>query len=725
MPSVARAQFLFSLVLALPCSAALAQQATTAAPEPGPLQTVEIKASASAYDARRDDTAAKIVVGRDEILKNGDATIADVLKRLPGITIGGVPGRGGEIRMRGMGSGYTQVLLNGEPSPPGFSLDALAPDLIERIEIMRAATAEYSTQAIAGTINIVLKRAIVTGQRELKTTIQSERGQAGGNLNFQLSDQAGAYSYAVGGGVASSRQERPASGTTTLLDPAGDALVRRDQAVTTQGTYQGVNLAPRVNLNLGPGDVLTWQSFLAFNTYGGPSVERTITTLGAPPDYASAASTVVQRTLLARSDLAWTHKIEGGAKVDAKVGVSTGMRTVARFASEYDAAGTLALQRRLDSRPQDRGLTASGKYATSLLEHHALTAGWDGAWSGRSEDRTEQDLPSAGAPATLTQAFDAAVVRLALFAQDEWTITQRWSAYLGLRWEGIRTRTNGADFAQVANRSAVWSPLLQTLYKLPGTKQDQVRLALTRTYRAPVTNELIARRIRAVNNSASTPDEQGNPRLLPELAWGVDLAFEHYLDGGGLLSASSYVRRIQDNARNNVFLVDGRWVSMPVNTGKAESHGVELEAKFPLRALVKAAPGIDLRANLARYWSTLDSLPGPNNRLISQSPWSANLGIDYKADRLPLTLGASYSFQNGGPVRFSLNEFDYSTPKRTLDLYALAKFTPKAQLRLSVANALHQRYMTAVTWIDGSGALSDATFTPTATVFRATLELKL
>ena len=31
----------------------------------------------------------------------------------------------------------------------------VAPDLIERIEIVRSASAEFSTQAVAGTINII------------------------------------------------------------------------------------------------------------------------------------------------------------------------------------------------------------------------------------------------------------------------------------------------------------------------------------------------------------------------------------------------------------------------------------------------------------------------------------------------------------------------------------------------------------------------------------------
>ncbi|MEO6897868.1 MAG: Plug domain-containing protein, partial [Caldimonas sp.] len=60
---------------------------------------------------RRQSTAAKIIIGRDEIDRFGDSTLGDVLKRLPGVTIQGRPGRGGAIRLRGLGNGYTQILL--------------------------------------------------------------------------------------------------------------------------------------------------------------------------------------------------------------------------------------------------------------------------------------------------------------------------------------------------------------------------------------------------------------------------------------------------------------------------------------------------------------------------------------------------------------------------------------------------------------------------------------
>jgi iron complex outermembrane receptor protein len=67
---------------------------------------------------RRNSTTAKIIVGREEIDRFGDSTLGDVLKRLPGVTIQGRPGRGGAIRLRGLGSGYTQILLDGERMPP-------------------------------------------------------------------------------------------------------------------------------------------------------------------------------------------------------------------------------------------------------------------------------------------------------------------------------------------------------------------------------------------------------------------------------------------------------------------------------------------------------------------------------------------------------------------------------------------------------------------------------
>ena len=691
-----------------------------------PIQQIEVKGAAASYDARRNDTATKIVVSQEEILRNGDTTIGEVLKRLPGVTIGGVQGRGGDIRMRGLGSGYTQIMLNGEPSPPGFSLDSLSPDMIERIEIMRAATAEYSTQAIAGAINIVLKKAIVTAQREIKAGLQEDNGNFGTNVNFQLADRKGPLSYAIGGGITYAKFERPSELVTEGSNAAGAATLLRRADEQSRGHFAAFNLSPRVNWTLGPGDVITSQSFVSINRFTGNNTERVHTLLGAAPQYSGTDVAVESDSELVRTDLTWTRKLAQGAKLDMKAGLNYSHRDSRAPALAYDASEHLLLNRLITSDVTDKGVSASGKLSTPLVEGHALAAGWDAAYSKRDEDRIQRESsPVAGLAQDLDQVFGANVARLALFAQDEWTITPRWSVYFGLRWEGIETRSSGVSYAAVDNTSSVWSPLFQTLWKLPGSKADQLRLGITRTYKAPGVGSLIPRRFASNNNSATSPDTQGNPALRPELAWGLDLALEHYLEGGGLLSASTYARRIDDITHQKVSLINALWVAMPVNDGVANTHGIELEAKLPLRSLSKSAPNIDLRANLARNWSKLSSVPGPDNRLDQQTPVSGTIGADYKLDASALTVGGSYSFQNGGPVRISVNQYAYSVPKRSLDLYGLWKLSPKNQLRVSFANALHQGNVAQSSYVDANGRLSDTTITPTTLVLRAMLEMKL
>jgi outer membrane receptor protein involved in Fe transport len=695
------------------------------APAKEPIQQVEIKGTVETYDARRNDTATKIVVTQEEILKNGDTTIGEVLKRLPGVTVGGVQGRGGDIRMRGLGSGYTQIMLNGEPAPPGFSLDSLSPDMIERVEVMRAATAEFSTQAIAGGINIVLKKAIHTAQREVKVGLQEDNGKLGTNTNFQLSDRQGALSYAIGGGITYSKFDRPSEIITTGTDAAGAQNLLRHSDEQNRGEFQAFNLSPRVNINLGPNDIVTSQSFINVNRVRADSSEQVDTLQGALPRYTGTQVHVKSDFEMLRSDLTWTRKLAQGAKLEVKGGVNYNHRETEAPSSQYYPGDVLALSRLITSGSTDKGYTTTGKYSTPLIEHHALATGWDAGYSQRNENRIQRESSTVGAPAAnLDQVYNADVTRLALYAQDEWTITDRWSVYFGLRWEGLETKSEGNDYAPVSNKSSVWSPLFQTLWKLPGSKSDQLRLALTRTYKAPGVNSLIPRRFASNNNTATSPDQAGNPLLKPELAWGLDLGFEHYMAGGGLLTASTFVRRIQDITHQQVALIDGLWVSRPVNDGTANTHGVELEAKLPLRSLYPTAPALEMRANLSRNWSNLTSVPGPNNRLDQQTPVSGTVGMDYKLDSLPLTTGGSFSFQSGGPVRVSQNQYAYTIPKRSLDLYALWKFSPKNQLRVSVSNALHQDNYSESTYADASGSLRDGTVTPTTAVARALMEMK-
>ncbi|MCH8857391.1 MAG: TonB-dependent receptor plug domain-containing protein, partial [Proteobacteria bacterium] len=175
---------LASLILLCP-ALVLAQQeverANNTAPAPGnqQLDRVSVTRQQTDTDLRRREPVAKQLYGREELDKYGDTQLSDVLKRLPGINVSG-----GQLRMRGLGGAYTQILVNGEPAPPGFSLDNLNPAQVERLEVTKAPTADQSAQAIAGTLNIILKDAPRVVQKDLRLGVAyaSERPVVNGNF---------------------------------------------------------------------------------------------------------------------------------------------------------------------------------------------------------------------------------------------------------------------------------------------------------------------------------------------------------------------------------------------------------------------------------------------------------------------------------------------------------------------------------------------------------------
>lgn len=71
----------------LPCSLALPWPAAVRAADAVPSVTI----SAGKLVQRRNDTVSAITVGHDELIRQGNRTLLDMLKRLPGITI--LPGQ--------------------------------------------------------------------------------------------------------------------------------------------------------------------------------------------------------------------------------------------------------------------------------------------------------------------------------------------------------------------------------------------------------------------------------------------------------------------------------------------------------------------------------------------------------------------------------------------------------------------------------------------------------
>jgi outer membrane receptor for ferrienterochelin and colicins len=668
--------------------------------EPNAGNKVEVTADVDSQ--RRNDTASKTVITHDEIVKYGDQSVLDVMKRLPGVTV-----NGSSVRMRGLGS-YTQILVNGDRPPAGFSLDTLAPDQIEKIEVVRAATAEYSTQSIAGTVNIVLRKAVDKASREFRAGTDGSPGRHSVFSGVTLSDKVDKLSYTLGANMFHFEGGNPWRTIEQVRDPADAPTELRDTFSRNHNFFNGGNLNARLHWTLSGNDTLTWQTFVNSGRYHG-TVENYTTTLRGPPyPYPDMAFATSGENESIRSDINWVARFANGSKLDTKVGlsVSDAVNNVHRLA-HYNSA-TPVLDREYDTDSRDKGITWTGKYSIPLLTDHALAVGWDTGRSLLNQGDVQDDAPLPGiVPFDFNNSFHAAINRLALYAQDEWDLTPRWSLYLGGRWEGIETQTSGSGFEPTTSRVSVLSPLMQTLWKLPGSK-DQLRLALTRTYKAPELQRLVQRRYYTSFNTAVTPDSTGNPTLRPELATGIDAAYEHYWTDGAMLSISVTSREISDLTRNVTAFDGSRWVSSPTNLGNAHVRGLEFETKFPLKSVIAEAPAIQMRVNFSRNWSSVDDVPGPDNRLDNQPRWSGNLGADYKSG--PWSTGGNFSYVSGGWTRTSVNQSAYGLAQRTLEAYLAYRFDLKNQLRLSLLNMLKTGSTSVSRYEDASATRDFATY---------------
>lgn len=700
---------------------------TPARPQQGSkLERVELSSrQQSDTDLRRKSQVAKQIFGREEMDKYGDVNVADVLKRLPGVSV-----QDGAPRMRGLGAGYTLILINGDPAPPGFALDQLSPSQVERIEVTKGPTADQSVQAVAGAINIILKDAPRVSQRDLRLGVGYSHERPTPNANFTLGETLGPLAVSLPISVFEWRNQN--SFTTERFAQGMDLKDAESIQHGEQPNWgHGFNIAPRVNWKISDDETASFQTF-AQKGYWNNKTDYTNTVLSGKPslDDDSASHGTWQNL---RGNLQWVNRFNDAQRLELKAGVQDSKGT---FNSETFRNG--AVQRHTVGDNHDRSLTQAGKFGQLLGDDHSLTAGWDLEWRKRDELRTVTENGVPQLPQYDGQPFSATIQRQALFVQDEWELSKQWSTYIGLRAERIVTESQGnADV--VRNVSQVVTPLWHLNYKLDPKGRDLIRASLTRSYKAPDLNSLLARPSLSGQfpdtskpNTELSPDREGNPQLKPELATGLDIAFEKYLAGGGMFSIGVFHRSISDLIRSSTTLqtVDWatvpRWVSRPSNYSKAQTSGLELEVKGRAGELLPSVfdpmLALNLRGSLSFYHSNVEAVPGPNNRLDGQQPWSGNLGFDYRLSSLPLTTGANFAMTPGYTTQQTLSQSLEQTRTRALDVFAQWAFSKTLSLRLSANNLLPLDTQQTTLLGSGYGSTTDR---EARTSFGAALEIKL
>ncbi len=671
------------------------------AAKPAPkTEAIEVSGRRNATNERRDSSASKIIITREDIEQYGDSNLGDVLRRLPGVTTGGRPGRPGAPGLRGMGGGFTQILIDGERIAPGFSIEQITPEQVERVEILRSPTAETGARAIAGTINIVLREPLRIRNNDFRAGFQEERGRYSPNLSWSRNDTfspTGTYNMTLSTGHTDQLTDTRAR--TTYVDTLTNNLnLDQQTASQTNDKRDSLFFSSRFQWRLGPGELFSIQPFLVRNNStnrGNGSLTQTTGLLPAP--YAVSKTEFDGKFNVARVMTMLNKRLDPSTRIEVRGSFGQFSSKSNLAIREFAANGNRVLTQTTDSDTTDRSWNVTGKVLYNWGDgKHNLVGGWEYEDIKRTDNATTLFN---GAPllADFGSQINVETIRKALYVQDEWDPTAQFSTYFGIRAEQIETKSRTVS-NPVNNKSSVVTPLAFGVYRFASPSRDQIRVSLTQSYRAPSTQNLVARP--SLNtlfpvpgpNTSVSPDRAGNANLKPELANGVDVAYEDFLDGGGIWSVNLFTRHITDLIRNVTTLENVSWatspryVSRPQNLGKARTSGIEFDAKFRLPELIKDSMAINFRTNLSLFDSEVDAVRGPNNRISEQPRATGNFGADYRFRGTPFSVGGSINWTPAYDLQVTDTQLQKIGTKRVLDAYVLWTINSSARLRLAFSN---------------------------------------
>jgi outer membrane receptor protein involved in Fe transport len=134
----------------------LAQSASTE------LSEIEVLAKRVLARNRVDSTSPTLAYDEEYFQRFEPLSVGDMMKRVPGVTFASDIGEYAEPSLRGIGSEYTQVLINGRRITGGTNdntvlVDRIPAELVDRVEIIRSPSSDVDSQGVGGTLNIILK----------------------------------------------------------------------------------------------------------------------------------------------------------------------------------------------------------------------------------------------------------------------------------------------------------------------------------------------------------------------------------------------------------------------------------------------------------------------------------------------------------------------------------------------------------------------------------------
>lgn len=702
-----------------------ATSALAAQPDPATIRGVEeiVVQGGIGYRNRSNDVVQTLEYGLDYFQRFEPLTAGDALKRMPSVTFLSDVIESDGVRMRGLDPGYTKILINGEQVPGvnadrSFFMDRIPAELIERVEVVRSSSARRSGDAMAGTLNIVLRDGFSMDGGYLRLGgLRFDDGEWKQSTAGVWGGQVGPGRLIIGGNMQGrynpKRKHSLRYGDSPENDPdyaRNEFDNREDQSDIRDGKDYSFNANYEVefgtsSLEFGAFYVKTdrtesersreYDDPLALTgpVPGGNLLSDNANINDIDQDNYTFSTAFSHEWSLGTTQLKFTaagfdsfsYETEEEIDFDEDEPVFTGALLTTDIADEERtfeiehemqlssglelAFGVFWLQKERDTRI----LLQEHEFEVQARDWHQFTRNpqeFREAW-------TELEPAAGGVNAIEEDRLDYYV---ALSGQRE---RLTWEA--GLRYETTSTDIDDLTLsARIENDYEFLLPSAHLRYEL--TDYDRVTLSVAKTMRRPNWNYISPA---LLEEELGDNDLLGNPFLEPETAVGFDIGFEHSLGTTGIVGINYFERKVKDlvelaNTGVEGSEGEGTFVLQPRNTGDGEVRGIELDLSTPLSFVGLDNTGIFL--NYSWLDSEIEDMFG-KRRFNDQSKQVYNFGFIQDLPRFAAAFGASYRKQGDAFGRIVSEEVKTSYDG-DLEVFVEKRFGERLTLRLVGSNLL-------------------------------------
>lgn len=687
------------------------------------------------YRNRSEEAEPVLVYDTDYFQRFEPLTAGDALKRVPSVTFLSDVIESDGARLRGLEPGYTQILINGEKVPGSnadrsFFLDRIPAELIKQVEIIRSSSARRTGDAVAGSLNIVLRDGYqLDGGYVRVGGLRFDDGEVKPSVGAVFGSALGPGRILIGGNVQGRYNPKIKSsfryGDSPENNPnyaTDDFDNREDQTDTRDGTDYAFNATYDIDGETTDFEISGYytrnkrtEDERSFE-YNDPTAitgpVRTVPVAGNLLTDNANLNRIEQESYSLSAKLAQEWSL-GETKL--KIGFSrfADDQDETEFEVDFDRAVPRFTGDLTDTAITDKELSVGLEHESRLGDDIKLAVGGFLQDKDRDTDiQTVRDRYNLAAAARVYDQFsnnpDQFVRTFGALAPTPGSINTieeaRRDVFVevngksGIATFAIGVRYETTDFTindlTVAPALAVQENdydflLPSASVKIDLTASDRITASVARTNRRPRLDFVSPALLEA---ELGDNDLLGNPALRPETAWGADLGYEHRIGTTGVVGVNLFYRKVKDlielaNTGDEGSEGPGTFILQPRNTGDGEVYGIEFDLSTDLGFL--GLPDTGIFGNVSLLESDITDFIG-DRRFNGQSKYVYNMGFIQDLPKIGAAFGATYRKQGAAFDRI-VGEEIRTTYGADLEIFVEKRFGDNFTIRAVGSNLLNGR----------------------------------